>query len=68
MTMLVRGAALQAQLLVETGSGTGGEDEHVQKAFERGNEPLGIKATAHMIECHSPMRLGMGRSRETPGG
>ena len=48
-TILARGAALQARLLAEIAGGTGLEDERVRKAFERGSELVGVKATARTI-------------------
>lgn len=48
-TILARGAALQARLLAEIAGGTGVEDERVRKAFERGSELVGVKATARTI-------------------
>jgi molecular chaperone DnaK (HSP70) len=48
-TILARGAALQARLLAEIAGGTGVEDERVRKAFERGSEHIGVKATARTI-------------------
>ncbi len=48
-TILARGAALQARLLAEIGGGNGVEDERVRKAFERGSELVGVKATARTI-------------------
>ncbi|KAI0280906.1 Hsp70 protein-domain-containing protein [Russula aff. rugulosa BPL654] len=48
-TILARGAALQARLLAGIAGGTGVEDERVRKAFERGSELVGVKATARTI-------------------
>ena len=48
-TILARGAALQARLLAGIAGGTGVEDERVGKAFERGSELVGVKATARTI-------------------
>jgi len=48
-TILARGAALQARLLAEIAGGTGVEEERVRKAFERGSEIVGVKATARTI-------------------
>ena len=48
-TILARGAALQARLLAEIGSGSGVEDERVRKAFEHESEHVGVKATARTI-------------------
>jgi molecular chaperone DnaK (HSP70) len=48
-TILARGAALQARLLVEIGGGTSVEDQGVRKAFERGSELVDVKATARTI-------------------
>ena len=62
-TILARGAALQARLLTEIAGGTGVEDERVRKAFERGSELIGVKATARTIgvlfpEAAEPGGLG----------
>ena len=48
-TILARGAALQARLLAEIAGGTSVEDERVRKAFERGSELIGVKATTRTI-------------------
>jgi len=45
-TMPVRGAALQAPLLVKIGGDTGWEHERIQNAFERGSELIGIQGIA----------------------
>ena len=58
-TILARGVALQACLLAEIAGGTGVEDQHVRKAFERGSELVGIRATARTIGCHSPKLLSL---------
>jgi molecular chaperone DnaK (HSP70) len=46
MTLLARGAALQARLLAEIENGA---DERIRKAFERGNELVGAQATGRTI-------------------
>ena len=48
-TILARGAALQARMLAEIGGSISVEDERVRKAFERGSELVGVKATARTI-------------------
>lgn len=62
-TVLARGAALQARLLAEIGNGT---DERVRKAFGRGNELVGVEATARTIGVLFPEVAG--QSAEGLGG
>ncbi|KAI9452343.1 Hsp70 protein-domain-containing protein [Russula earlei] len=57
-TVLARGAALQARLLV--GIGVSSEDERIRKAFERGSELVSVKATARTIGVLFPTASGEG--------
>jgi len=54
-TVLARGAALQARLLAEIENGA---DERIRKAFERGSELVGVKATQRTIGVLFPEAAG----------
>ena len=56
-TLLARGAALQARLLGEIENGA---DERIRKAFERGNELVGVRVTGRTIGVLFPETAGEG--------
>ena len=64
-TVLARGAALQARLLAEIEIGA---DERIRKAFERGSELVGVKATARTIGVLFPSAVKEGLGGEWIGG
>ena len=64
-TVLARGAALQARLLAEIESGA---DERIRKAFERGSDLVGVKATARTIGVLFPEGAGDALGGQWVGG